>query len=186
MTTIGLDPPKRESQLCIGFDNGRLKEPRISTTRERFTSMLGRRHSPLMSSWPTDPSPYTCCPALVRAAQTLRSRRSTVWSCRSRTPPRCRHWRGAYGRSSGCRRSTSERLDAERVLVDRDDIAVEIDLEVLLRHVGNIRADAEWRRDHRPEAHVCAGFVDDGASRVLAQSLSIRGYGTKQRGLHIA
>ncbi|MGH7471501.1 MAG: hypothetical protein ACRENP_26415 [Longimicrobiales bacterium] len=41
MTTIGLDLNKRESQLCIGFDDGRIEERRVSTTRERFTALLG-------------------------------------------------------------------------------------------------------------------------------------------------
>ncbi|MGH7469649.1 MAG: hypothetical protein ACRENP_17000, partial [Longimicrobiales bacterium] len=41
MTTIGLDLHKRESQLCIGFDDGRVEERRVITTRERFTAVLG-------------------------------------------------------------------------------------------------------------------------------------------------
>lgn len=41
MTTIGLDLHKRESQLCIGYDDGRIEERRIATTRERFTAVLG-------------------------------------------------------------------------------------------------------------------------------------------------
>lgn len=41
MTTIGLDLHKRESQLCIGHDDGRLEERRITTSRERFTAVLG-------------------------------------------------------------------------------------------------------------------------------------------------
>lgn len=43
MTTIGLDLHKRESQLCIGFDDGRIEERRVATTRERFTEVLGAR-----------------------------------------------------------------------------------------------------------------------------------------------
>ena len=42
MTTIGLDLHKRESQLCIGFADGRIEQRRIATTRERFTEVLGR------------------------------------------------------------------------------------------------------------------------------------------------
>lgn len=41
MTTIGLDLHKRESQLCIGFDDGRIEERRVATTRQRFTEVLG-------------------------------------------------------------------------------------------------------------------------------------------------
>jgi transposase len=43
MDTIGLDLHKRESQLCIGADDGRMEERRIATSRERFTSVLGAR-----------------------------------------------------------------------------------------------------------------------------------------------
>ena len=43
MDTIGLDLHKRESQLCIGQDDGRIIELRIATTRERFTAVLGNR-----------------------------------------------------------------------------------------------------------------------------------------------
>ena len=43
MDTIGLDLHKRESQLCIGQDDGRIEERRIATTRERFTAVLGTR-----------------------------------------------------------------------------------------------------------------------------------------------
>lgn len=41
MDTIGLDLHKRESQLCIGRDNGRITEQRIVTSRERFSAVLG-------------------------------------------------------------------------------------------------------------------------------------------------
>src|SRR5687767_10532407 len=40
MTTIGLDLHKRESQLCIGHDDGRIEERRIATARDRFTAAL--------------------------------------------------------------------------------------------------------------------------------------------------
>jgi len=43
MDTIGLDLHKRESQLCIGADDGRMEERRIATSRERFASVLGAR-----------------------------------------------------------------------------------------------------------------------------------------------
>lgn len=43
MDTIGLDLHKRESQLCIGQDDGTVDERRIATTRERFTAVLGDR-----------------------------------------------------------------------------------------------------------------------------------------------
>lgn len=43
MDTIGLDLHKRESQLCIGHDDGRVEERRIVTSRERFTAVLGER-----------------------------------------------------------------------------------------------------------------------------------------------
>lgn len=43
MDTIGLDLHKRESQLCIGHDDGTVEEERIATTRERFTTVLGDR-----------------------------------------------------------------------------------------------------------------------------------------------
>ena len=36
MDTIGLDLHKRESQLCIGPDDGTIEERRIVTSRERF------------------------------------------------------------------------------------------------------------------------------------------------------
>jgi transposase len=40
MTTIGLDLHKRESQLCIGHDDGRIEERRIATARDRFAAAL--------------------------------------------------------------------------------------------------------------------------------------------------
>jgi transposase len=43
MDTIGLDLHKRESQLCIGHDDGTIEERRIGTSRERFTAVLGTR-----------------------------------------------------------------------------------------------------------------------------------------------
>jgi len=44
MDTIGLDLHKRESQLCIkDGGTGQLRELRIATSRERFTSVLGGR-----------------------------------------------------------------------------------------------------------------------------------------------
>jgi transposase len=43
MDTIGLDLHKRESQLCIGSDDGHIEERRIATSRERFTVVLGAR-----------------------------------------------------------------------------------------------------------------------------------------------
>jgi transposase len=43
MDTIGIDLHKRESQLCIGHDDGRVDERRIVTSRERFTAVLGNR-----------------------------------------------------------------------------------------------------------------------------------------------
>lgn len=43
MDTIGLDLHKRESQLCIGHDDGTVEERRIATARERFTAVLGGR-----------------------------------------------------------------------------------------------------------------------------------------------
>lgn len=43
MDTIGLDLHKRESQLCIGRDDGTVEERRIATSRERFTAVLGER-----------------------------------------------------------------------------------------------------------------------------------------------
>jgi transposase len=43
MDTIGLDLHKRESQLCIGQDDGQVVEMRIVTSRERFTAVLGAR-----------------------------------------------------------------------------------------------------------------------------------------------
>ena len=43
MDTIGLDLHKRESQLCIGHDDGTVEERRIVTSRERFTAVLGSR-----------------------------------------------------------------------------------------------------------------------------------------------
>ena len=41
MTTIGLDLHKRESQLCIAYDDGTIQERRIVTSRDRFTAVLG-------------------------------------------------------------------------------------------------------------------------------------------------
>jgi hypothetical protein len=38
MDTIGLDLHKRESQLCIGRDDGSVEERRIVTNRERFSA----------------------------------------------------------------------------------------------------------------------------------------------------
>ena len=43
MDTIGLDLHKRESQLCIGHDDGVVEERRIVTSRDRFTAVLGDR-----------------------------------------------------------------------------------------------------------------------------------------------
>jgi len=43
MDTIGLDLHKRESQLCIGHDDGTVEEQRIATTRERFAAVLAGR-----------------------------------------------------------------------------------------------------------------------------------------------
>ena len=43
MDTIGLDLHKRESQLCIGRDDGSVEERRIVTSRERFAAVLGNR-----------------------------------------------------------------------------------------------------------------------------------------------
>ena len=43
MDTIGLDLHKRESQLCIGHDDGSVEERRIVTSCERFTAVLGDR-----------------------------------------------------------------------------------------------------------------------------------------------
>jgi transposase len=43
MDTIGLDLHKRESQLCIGHDDGTIEERRIATTRERFSAVLAGR-----------------------------------------------------------------------------------------------------------------------------------------------
>ena len=43
METIGLDLHKRESQLCIGHEDGSVDERRIATSRERFTAVLGGR-----------------------------------------------------------------------------------------------------------------------------------------------
>jgi transposase len=43
MDTIGLDLHKRESQLCILEDDGRVSERRIVTSRERFSVVLGNR-----------------------------------------------------------------------------------------------------------------------------------------------
>jgi hypothetical protein len=38
--TIGLQLHKRETQLCILAPDGTAREPRIVTTRERFTAVL--------------------------------------------------------------------------------------------------------------------------------------------------
>lgn len=43
MDTIGLDLHKRETQVCILEENGGIVERRISTTRDRFTAVLGSR-----------------------------------------------------------------------------------------------------------------------------------------------
>lgn len=43
MDSIGLDLHKRESQLCIGRDDGTWSEQRILTSRPRFTALLGDR-----------------------------------------------------------------------------------------------------------------------------------------------
>jgi hypothetical protein len=43
MDTIGLDLRQRESQLCIGRDDGTVEERRIVTSRERFGAVLGNR-----------------------------------------------------------------------------------------------------------------------------------------------
>jgi transposase len=43
MDTIGLDLHKRESQLCIGREDGTVEERRIVTSRERFGTVLGNR-----------------------------------------------------------------------------------------------------------------------------------------------
>lgn len=41
MATIGLDLHKRESQLCITHADGRFEERRTTTSRDRFTAVLG-------------------------------------------------------------------------------------------------------------------------------------------------
>jgi transposase len=43
MDTIGIDLHKRESQLCIGQDDGAVEGRPIATTRERFTAVLRER-----------------------------------------------------------------------------------------------------------------------------------------------
>jgi transposase len=43
MESIGLDLHKRESQLCIGREDGTIRDLRIATNRERFTTVLGSR-----------------------------------------------------------------------------------------------------------------------------------------------
>jgi hypothetical protein len=43
MDTIGLDLYKRESQVCLGHDDGAVEERRIVTSRERFAAVLGDR-----------------------------------------------------------------------------------------------------------------------------------------------
>lgn len=43
MDTIGLDLHKRESQLCIGRDDGTVEGRRLATSRERFSAVLGNR-----------------------------------------------------------------------------------------------------------------------------------------------
>ena len=43
MDTIGLDLHRRESQLCIGQQDGMIVELRIATTKERFTAVLANR-----------------------------------------------------------------------------------------------------------------------------------------------
>jgi hypothetical protein len=43
MDHIGIDVHKKESQLCILGEDGQLREPRIRTTPERFTAVLGDR-----------------------------------------------------------------------------------------------------------------------------------------------
>src|ERR671939_348306 len=43
MDTIGLDLHKRESQLCILEEDGRVTERRIATSRERLAAVLGGR-----------------------------------------------------------------------------------------------------------------------------------------------
>ena len=47
MDIIGLDLHKRESQLSIKAEDGRITERRIVTSRERFTAVNLR-------SWPID------------------------------------------------------------------------------------------------------------------------------------
>jgi transposase len=41
MTTIGLDLHKRDTQLCIGRDDGTIEERRIATRPDRLTTVLG-------------------------------------------------------------------------------------------------------------------------------------------------
>ncbi|MCE2903228.1 MAG: transposase [Gemmatimonadetes bacterium] len=43
MEIIGLDLPKRESQLSIKADDGTITDRRISTSRDRFTAVFGER-----------------------------------------------------------------------------------------------------------------------------------------------
>ena len=43
MDTIGLDLHQRESQLCIGHEDGQVTEQRIVTSRERLTAVFGGR-----------------------------------------------------------------------------------------------------------------------------------------------
>ena len=43
MDTIGVDLHTRESQLCIGHDDGTVEEVRMATSRERVPAVLGAR-----------------------------------------------------------------------------------------------------------------------------------------------
>ena len=42
MYTIGLDLHKLQSQLCIGHENGGIREVRIATNRERLRAVLSK------------------------------------------------------------------------------------------------------------------------------------------------
>ncbi|MGQ0641343.1 MAG: hypothetical protein ACT4P6_11335, partial [Gemmatimonadaceae bacterium] len=43
MEMRGLDLHKRETQRCIRPEDGKIMEPRIVTSRDRFTVVLGQR-----------------------------------------------------------------------------------------------------------------------------------------------
>lgn len=79
MDTRGLDLHKRETQVCILEKNGGIVERRISTTRERFTAVLGSQPPPRIlveasTACETEVQFGASLPIQIQHAPTMRTR----------------------------------------------------------------------------------------------------------------